>query len=106
MEKKIDVQFDKDLDYIIELKGELAEAKILMQSGEDKLDKYRGAGYILENYRHKYKNLSENAKKHLNVNMNDLEEMAVNILVNQGHSDIVEKDLLKKYGLYCGEGKK
>lgn len=103
MEKKIDIQFDKDLDYIIALKGELVEAKILMQSGEDKLDKYRGANLLLCSYVNKYNNLSENAKKHLNVNMNDLEEMAVNVLVNQGHSDIVDKDLLKKYGMYCGE---
>jgi len=99
---KVDAQFDKDSNYIIELKGELVQAKRLMNS-EDSLDEYTGANLILCSYINKYDNLSKNAKKHLNMDMNELEKMAVNILVNQGHSKLVKVDLLKKYGVYCGE---
>ena len=105
MDKKIDVQFDSDLDYIIALKGELVEAKTLMIYG-DKLSKYRGACYILESHLSKYNNnLSENAKKHLDVDINELERKAVEVLVEQGHSDIVKKDLLKKYKYHVPEKK-
>jgi hypothetical protein len=58
---------------------------------------------MLRSYLNKYENLSENSKKHLNVDINDLEKLAVNVLFNQGHSDIIGMDLLRKYGLYCGE---
>jgi len=102
MEKKIDVQSDKDLDYIIEFERKLVNSKKLMHS-DNELDEYTGANLILCSYINKYNNLSENAKKHLNVDMNELEKLAVNILVNQGHSKLVKVDLLKKYGVYCGE---
>ena len=95
--EKIDIQFDKNLDYILELKGELVQVGGLMRSKEE-LDAYRGANLLLFSYLTKYNNLSENAKRHLHENINDLEKMAVSILVNQGHSDIVQEELLKKYG--------
>jgi uncharacterized membrane protein len=94
---KIDIQFDKNLDYIIELKGELVHARDLMSSGDDSL-KWAGANYVLNSYINKYSNLSENAKNHLNENINDLEKMAVKIVVEQGYSDIINQELLKKYG--------
>ncbi len=103
--EKIDVQFDKNLDYIIELKGELVQARELMKS-DNKLNQYTGANVVLCSYLTKYENLSENAKRHLNENINELEKLAVNVLVNQGHSKIVKVDLLKKYGLFCGEKEK
>jgi hypothetical protein len=68
-----------------------------MQYGENNLTKYRGANLLLCSYKHKYNNLSENAKKHLKVDMGELEKLAVNVLVDQGYSDIVNQDLLKKY---------
>jgi len=102
MENKIDIQFDKALDYIIELKGELVEARELMYS-DDKLEKYRGANLLLCSYINKYNHLSENAKRHLNVDINDLEKMAVETLVEQGYSRIVKDDLLKKYGYSAGK---
>jgi uncharacterized membrane protein len=98
MEKKIDIQFDNDLDYIIELKGELVEAKTLMKNAMKTLDQYRGANLVLCSYLTKYDNLSENAKKHLNVDMNELEKLAIETLIAQGHTDILNRDLLKKHG--------
>ncbi|MFH1503492.1 MAG: hypothetical protein ABIE36_02455 [Candidatus Diapherotrites archaeon] len=100
--EKIDVQFDKNLDYIIELKGELVQARELMKS-DNKLNQCTGANAVLCSYLPKYENLSENAKRHLDEDTNELEKLAVNVLVNQGHSKFVKVDLLKKYGLFCGE---
>jgi hypothetical protein len=102
MEDKVDVQFDKNLDYILELKGELVQARELMKSG-NRLSQYTGANCILCSYLAKYDNLSENAKRHLNENINDLEEMAVKTLVDQGYSNIVKENLLKKYGYSVSE---
>lgn len=94
--EEIDIAFDKNLDYIIELKGELVNSKQLMNS-DNSLKQYRGANLILCSYLSKYNNLSDNAKKHINENINELEKMAVKILVDQGHSNIINEDLLKKY---------
>ena len=95
--EKIDIPFEKNLDYILELKGELTSSRILMDSN-DAMDQYMGANLILCSYINKYNNLSENAKMHLRENINELEKKAVKVLVEQGHSKIVEKELLKKYG--------
>lgn len=99
MNKKIDIKFDKDLDYIIELKGELVSSRKLMDS-KDSLDQYTGANLILCAYINKYNNLSENAKIHLNENINQLEKKAVEVLVELGQSKLVDKNLLKKYGYF------
>lgn len=98
MVDKIDIKFDKDLDYIIELKGELVEAKTLMENGSYPLDKYRGATHLLDSYLAKYNNLSANAKNHLKVNINELEARAIKILFEQGHLKMVKEDLAKKHG--------
>lgn len=105
MENKINTQFNKGLTHFKELKTDLVEAKRLMNS-EDKMDKYTGASLLLSKYIQDYDTLTDYSKEHLNVDMNELEKLAVNILVNQGRSGLVKIDLLKKYGLYCGEGKK
>lgn len=100
---KIKYQFNEtELASLSELKDEIIQAKRLMNS-EDSLDKYISAACVLCSYINQYNDLSENEKKHLDVDIGDLEKLAVNILVNQGHPKLVGVDLLKKYGLYCGE---
>jgi hypothetical protein len=71
----------------------------------DRLDKYRGATTFLTSLFNKYDNLSENAKKHLNVNISELEKLAVDTLVKEGYEDTLNKETLEKFG-YSAEIKK
>jgi len=105
---KIKYQFNKtELASLSKLKDEIIQARKFMSS-DDPLDEYTGANYLLYSSLSKYNQLNNKARKFLNINItcidiNDLEKLAVNILVNQGHSKLVKVDLLKKYGVYCGE---
>jgi hypothetical protein len=95
MENKIDNPLDSN-PYILLLKGGLAHAKEWMSSG-DEMQKCTGAELVLNYYTERYNVLNDDAKKYVGINANELEKMAVDILVEQGHSKLVKDSLLKKY---------
>lgn len=96
---------ERELASLLEIKGELVQAKELMYYG-DQLSQYRGANYLLCSFLAKYNLLDKKSKDSLHIDVNNLERKAVEILVNQGHNKLVENELLKKYGYAISEKEK
>ncbi|MGY4884863.1 MAG: hypothetical protein ACP5NZ_04770 [Nanobdellota archaeon] len=91
------------------IEGGISHAKLWLYSGTESEKRY-GAEVLLNYWIERYNVLSDEEKKNISfnvfednknaisVNINDLEKKAVEVLVKQGHSNVVDESLLKKYG--------
>lgn len=101
MDNQVNIKPDKKYS-LAELQTKFIIAETAMrypkQGKTSQIFQYKAADDVLNNYLPEYEKLSENEKKNLNVNTNELERIAVKTLVEQGHSDIISKERLKKFG--------
>lgn len=90
----------RDINYIVD---GMSHIKDKFYSGNKK-EKCDAAELFLYYWMKRYANFSEEEKKKIDLNVNDLEKKAVEILIKNGEP--VAKDLLDKYGYSKKSGDK
>jgi len=94
------VAFVNDISYFNSIASHI---KYKINSGNN-IEKCNAAGLFLSYWIKNYDLLDTEGKQSIKVDLSDLEKKAVDILVENGKSDEVSKDLLEKYGYSPSSG--